>query len=448
MAPGAVPPIPLPVAAAAVVAVGAELLAPGRADRNTPALKRFLAEFGVPVVFTAVVGDDEEALTAALAHALEQAPLVFAAGGLGPTSDDRTRFAAARVLEVTLREHRPSLEAIRRRYSSRGQPMPPVNRRQALIPEGAEALPNPAGTAPGVLAGAGRRALVLLPGPPRELAALFEAEVRPRLLIAAGGAASRTAETVLVAGLSESELQERILDLVPDAGGPEELAILAHGGEVEVQVSGPAEAGNRVRRRADRIAARLGSAVFSRTPGEHLEHAVGRLLRARGERIAVAESLTGGGIAGRVTAVPGSSEWFDLGVTTYADTAKESLLGVGRGTLRSVGAVSRETAAAMADGVRRRAERDVGSPAGKTWGVAVTGIAGPGGGSAAKPVGLVWIALAGPARTVRRFHFPGDRDLVRRLTSAAALNLLRRTILAEGTAEPGVGSLAFEPPDG
>lgn len=440
------PPAPLPISGAAVVAVGAELLAPDREDRNTPALKRLLAELGIPVEFAAVAPDGETALVETLRLAMRRAPLAFAAGGLGPTTDDRTRFAAARALGVELREHAPSVEAIRVRFERRGLPMPEVNRLQALLPEGAEALPNPAGTAPGVLARAGGSALVLLPGPPRELEAMFAAEVAPRLRASGAGAAGRVTETLLVAGLTESSLQERILDLTPAAAAAEDLAILAHGGEIELRVVGPAARAGAVRGLADRIAARLGAAVFSRSPGEGLEHAVGRLLMERGERVAVAESLTGGRIGDRITRVPGSSGWFDVAVATYANQAKEAVLGVPRPTLASVGAVSRETAIAMATGVRRLAEDRVGSPAGRTWGLAVTGIAGPTGGSAQKPVGLVWIAVSGPRDAARRFVFPGDRDLIRQLASAAALNLLRRTVESHRQGAGRVEPLGFETP--
>lgn len=440
------PPPPLPISAAATVAVGTELLAPDRRDRNTPALKRFLAGLGIPVEFTAVASDEETALVEILRLALRRAPLVFAAGGLGPTSDDRTRFAAARVLGARLVEHVPSVEEIRSRFGRRGLRMPEVNRVQALFPEGSEPLPNRAGTAPGVLARAGGSALVLLPGPPRELEAMLAAEVEPRLRAAGAGVAGRVAETLLVAGLTESALQERIFDLTPDAAAPEELAILAHSGEIELRVVGPSARAETVRRSADRIAARLGPAVFSRAPGEGLEHAVGRLLGQRGERVAVAESLTGGRIADRLVRVPGSSDWFDVAVTTYADAAKEALLGVAGSTLGSVGAVSRETAAAMAAGVRRLAEERVRSPRGRTWGLAVTGIAGPTGGSAAKPVGLVWIAVSGPREATRRFMFPGDRELIRQLTSAAALNLLRRTVEAHRLGAGEFEKLGFETP--
>ncbi len=404
------------------MAVGTELLAPARIDRNTPLLKERLSGLGVPVRFAAVVPDDESVMEATLRSALGHCRFVFVCGGLGPTTDDVTRVVAARVLGVRLLEDPASLARIRSRFRSRGMEMPEVNRRQALIPDGATALPNPAGTAPGVLARAARGAcLVLLPGPPSELIAMFDAEVRSRLRGDIGPATGEVRETVGVAGLPESVLQERILDLTPAPEAPEELAILASGGEIELRVTGPAGRRLEVGRLADRIAARLGGAVFSRKAGEHLEHAVGRLLERRGERAAFAESLTGGLIAERVTRVPGSSAWFDLGVVAYANDAKRDLLSVPDRALETEGAVSEAVAMAMADGVCRRS--------GNAWGVAVTGVAGPGGGSPEKPVGLVWIAVRGAVSRARRFRFPGDRSLVRQLTATAALDLLRSAML-------------------
>ncbi len=359
--------------------------------------------------------------------ALARCRHVLVCGGLGPTTDDLTRFAAASVLGVRLVEDATSLASIEARFRDRGIEMPEVNRRQALIPEGASALPNPAGTAPGVLARTGTGAwLVLLPGPPSELAAMFDAEVRPRLEAETGRTAGSVRETLMVAGLPESVLQERILDLTPARDAPDDLAILASRGEIELRVTGPAGRAAEVRRLADRMAERLGPAVFSRTAGDHLEHAVGRLLERRGERAAFAESLTGGLIAERVTRVPGSSAWFDLGVVAYANEAKRDLLAVPEAALLAHGAVSEPVAMAMAEGARRRS--------GNAWGVAVTGIAGPGGGSAEKPVGLVWVAVSGPVSRTQRFRLPGDRALVRQLTATAALDLLRQSMLAAGDA--------------
>lgn len=410
-------------AGAAVVAVGSELLRPRRRDRNTPLLKERLAALGIPTLHQAVVGDDEALLTETIRAALDRFRFVLVAGGLGPTTDDRTRAAAAAALSRPLAEHAPSLRRIESRFRERGFAMPAVNRRQALLPEGAEALPNPAGTAPGVFARAASGAvLVLLPGPPRELAAMFDAEAAPRLAGESGATEAPAAYTLGLAGLPESRLEERLADLYPKPPSPLEVSVLASGGEISLRVSAPAGEKPAAAALADRIAERLGDAVYTRAPAERLEHAVGRELARRGERAAMAESLTGGLIAERLTRVPGASAWFDLGVAAYADEAKTALLGVPPETLAAEGAVSRAVAERMAEGVRRRA--------GNAWGLAVTGIAGPGGGSRAKPVGLVWIAVAGPVNRVERHRFPGDRPLVRRLTSTYALDLLRRSLLA------------------
>lgn len=403
------------------MAVGTELLAPDRTDRNTPLLKERLSDLGVPVRFTAVVPDDLSVMEETFRAALDRCRYVMVCGGLGPTTDDVTRFAAANVLGVRLVEDAPALAAIESRFRNRGIAMPQVNRRQALIPEGAAALSNPAGTAPGVLARTSQGAwLVLLPGPPSELVAMFDAQVRTRLERETAGLAGLVRETLVVAGLPESVLQEKILDLTPGRNVPEQFAILASRGEIEIRVTGPAGRTAEVRRLADRVAERLGAAVFSRTAGEHLEHALGRMLQRRRERAAFAESLTGGLIAERVTRVPGSSAWFDMGIVAYANEAKRDLLAVPEKVLAAHGAVSEPVAIGMADGARRRS--------GNEWGVAVTGIAGPGGGSVEKPVGLVWIAVSGPVSRARRFRLPGDRSLVRQLTATAALDLLRRAI--------------------
>lgn len=410
---------------AAIVAVGAELLRPHRRDRNTPLLKERLAALGIPTLRQAVVPDDEPVLRDEMRAALGKYRFVFAAGGLGPTGDDCTRAAAAAALGAPLLEHAPSLRRIEERFRARGFPMPAVNRRQALIPEGAEALPNPDGTAPGVFARAASGSLLtLLPGPPAELAAMFDAEVRPRLLRETGSAAPPAALTLRTAGIPESLFEERITDLLPPRGGEIEVAVLASGGEIEVRVGAPAARKDAAASLADAIAERLGEAVFTRTAGERLEHAVGRLLEGRGERVALAESLTGGLIAERLTRVSGSSAWFDLGLVTYANEAKTDLASVSPESLRAGGAVSEAVAREMAAGARRRARN--------AWGLSCTGIAGPGGGSREKPVGLVWIAVSGPSGFSRaeRHRFPDDRALVRRLTATLALDLLRRSLLS------------------
>ncbi len=415
--------------AAAILTVGAELLRPHREDRNTPLLKERLARLGMSAVFAAVLPDDEAILAETIRKALQASDWVFVCGGLGPTSDDRTRDAAASALGVPLVIDAGSAERIRERFRKRGIEMPEVNLRQAMVPSGAQVLPNRHGTAPGVLARAedGAR-LVLLPGPPRELAEMFDSEVAPRMR-EAGAAAERAPESVIrLAGIPESALEQEIGPLTPPSGGPLSLAILVSRGEIEVRVTGrsPADRDGAFRL-ADRIAARMGEAVYGREAGVGLETPIGRRLADRGERVAVAESLTGGLIADRITSVPGASDWFDLGIVAYANQAKRDLLGVPETVLASSGAVSEETARAMAEGVRMRAVALRAEKA-RTWGLAVTGIAGPGGATEDKPVGLVWMAVAGKKTRAVRHVFPGDRELVRQLTATYALDLLRRTL--------------------
>jgi nicotinamide-nucleotide amidase len=304
--------------------------------------------------------------------------------------------------------------------------MPEINRRQALVPRGARVLDNPNGTAPGLWIDAGQRIVVLLPGPPRELEPMFEAGVAPHL-VSPGGARHLRRRVLKITGRSESQVEEiaqPIYSTLGDADVPIETTILASPGliELHLQAAGPDAA--LLERRLDEgraaLAAALGSVVFS-DDGRSLEAVVGDLLRTRGWRLAVAESCTGGLVLGRLTDVPGSSAWVAGGVVAYANDVKTGVLGVPAALIAGHGAVSEPVAVAMADGVRARLAADVA--------VSVTGIAGPGGGSAAKPVGTVVIAVSAATRAVRTFAFPGDREMVRRHSSAAALDMVRRALL-------------------
>jgi nicotinamide-nucleotide amidase len=409
---------------AETLAVGEELLAPGRAETNSLYLTERLGALGIPVVFRGIVGDEEGAIATAIDQALERAELVIVSGGLGPTADDRTRDAACRALGRPMHLDPEILERLRLRFERRGIPMPEVNRRQAMVPEGAEVLSNRLGSAPGLfIALNGGRALVLLPGPPRELEPMFEEKVAPRLSARGGRIFYRTRK-LGVAGLPESAVEQKVVDLYSARENPR-TTILASFGQVEIRLTAFAEsveeADARNEELALRLRERLGEHVFSETE-ESLEAVVGRLLVERGMRIAVAESITGGLIAHRITQVPGSSRYFDTGFVTYSNESKTELLGVPPGLFASVGAVSEEVARAMASGARERAGSDVA--------LAATGIAGPTGGTDAKPVGLVFIGLAiGPEVKVERFVFPGERRMVKRWASQTALNLVRLALL-------------------
>ena len=302
--------------------------------------------------------------------------------------------------------------------------MPEVNAKQAMVPEGATVLPNARGTAPGLwIPSAHDKIVVLLPGPPRELQPMFEEHVEARLRAKAAGVVYDVRK-IWIAGLAESVVEERTAACYRAVTNPS-TTVLASGGQIELRLTAhgptPAEARRANESLAKELRALLGDSVFSESE-ESLEQVVGQLLLKAGQRITVAESLTGGLIADRLTDVAGASRYFDVGYVTYSNAAKTELLGVPSRLLEKHGAVSEEVAEAMARGARERARSDIA--------LAVTGIAGPSGGSDAKPVGLTYIALAAEKQTiVRRFQFPGERARVKRFTSTMALDLVRKHLL-------------------
>jgi nicotinamide-nucleotide amidase len=409
---------------AEILAVGEELLSPGRVETNSLYLTDKLSAIGIPVAFRAIVGDDEKEIASAIRHAIERSELVLVSGGLGPTADDRTRAAACRALGISMRLDEGILDGLRKRFAKRGIEMPEVNRKQAMVPEGAVILPNRRGTAPGIfLETNGGRTLVLLPGPPRELEPMFEEDVLPRLRETAGQVFYRTRK-LLIAGLPESSVEQQIVHLYEACENPL-TTILAAPGQVEIRLTAKgttAEAAETLNEElAGKLRAILGSHVFSESE-ETLEAVVGSLLLEAGMRIAVAESITGGLIAHRITEVPGASRYFDTGFITYSNESKTAFLGVPEDLFRRVGAVSAEVAVAMADGARKRASADIA--------VSVTGIAGPSGGTEEKPVGLVYIGIATRTRAeADRHQFPGERRQVKRWAAQAALDRVRRELL-------------------
>lgn len=410
---------------AAILAIGDELFVPGRNESNSVFLTEELAHVGIRVGFRAVVGDDEEAIADVTRSALERNDLVFLTGGLGPTADDRTREGVVKALELEMSLDETVLDEIRARFERRGLTMSDVNRTQAMVPEGATAFGNRRGTAPGLWIPAGSgKAVVLLPGPPAELEPMFREHVVGRLKDYRGGVVYDVRK-LWVAGLPESSVEEKIAPTYGEFENPS-TAILASAGQVEIRLTATAETRDAAAEKNEALASRLrellGDAIFSEKE-ESLEELVGTLLVAVGGRITVAESLTGGLISSRMTDVAGSSRYFDEGFVTYSDEAKTELLGVPRELFEKVGAVSEEVARAMAEGARERARADIS--------IAVTGIAGPTGGSEAKPVGLVYIGLSTERGTrVEHFEFPGDRGTVKRWTSQAALNMVRLELLS------------------
>lgn len=415
-----------PFGRAVILAVGSEMLTPLRVDTNSLTITGALNATGIDVLWKAVVGDDPDVLARLLVRALEDAELVVLSGGLGPTADDVTRDVVSAVLGLALREDAAIVDAIAARFAARGWPMPANNRRQAHVPDGGIVLPNSRGTAPGLWIEHGDRALLLLPGPPRELAPLLEdalhTHVRPRT-----GGRRMVRRVVKMTGRGESLIDELLQPCYREWAGrevPVRATILAAMGQLELHLSAThadaAVAASAVAVAADEVCARVGRDAFT-DQDEGLEAVVGRLLVDRGWRAAVAESCTGGLVAGRLTAVPGASRYFDQGVVTYSNAAKVRWLGVPESLIAEHGAVSDPVARAMATGIRERTGADVG--------ISVTGIAGPDGGSAGKPVGTVVIAVAlGDSVTSRTLQLLGDRQQIRSQSAQAALDLVRRVL--------------------
>jgi nicotinamide-nucleotide amidase len=412
-----------------IIAVGSELLTPTRLDTNSLYLTERLNDIGIDVRAKAVVGDETSDLSAVLKSALGRADLIVLTGGLGPTSDDLTRETVSGVLGRPLAEDARIVAALERRFAARGLRMPSINRKQALVPAGARVLENPNGTAPGLWIDHAGQVVLLLPGPPRELRPIVETFVLPALAARTGGA--RLHRRVLRIALRPESLVEEATQPVYSAWTRESppiiTTILAAPGQVELHLSVVTDDERLGPARLDAAAAELERAldgdVFS-TDGRSLEEVVGELLRECGATIALAESCTGGLVTSRLTDVPGSSDYVERAVVAYSNRSKVETLGVSASLIVAHGAVSEPVAAAMAEGVRARA--------GTTVGVGITGIAGPSGGSTEKPVGTVAIAVShGNDTIVRSFRFPGSRDMVKSQAAQAALDLVRRRLLAD-----------------
>ena len=412
---------------AEIIAVGSELLTPFRMDTNSLYLTEQLNLLGIDVIFKSIVGDDLRRLVAAAQHGLFRSDIVIFSGGLGPTEDDLTREAVAEALGLKLRRDPDILTTLEERFASRGWKMSPNNAKQADVLEGATALPNPNGTAPGQWL-SGRfdereRIIILLPGPPFELKGLFESEVRERLR-AKAPAAFFASRTLKVAMIGESQVDARVSPIYKRYDDVE-TTILAGAGEVELHFRTRGPSIDAAQRRVDEVAGvvedELDDAVFSRN-GESLEQIVGYWMQMRGATLAVAESCTGGLLAERLTSISGSSRYFLGGATVYSNQLKTELAGVPAEMIDRHGAVSREVAAALAEGIRYRCA--------STLGVGVTGIAGPSGGTPDKPVGLVFHAVASDAGTeIVERKFPGDRKRIRRFASTMALDMLRKKLM-------------------
>jgi nicotinamide-nucleotide amidase len=408
---------------ACILAIGSEMLTPFRVDTNSLFITERLNAIGYDVRLKAVVADDIDELARVIEGALAWADVIVVTGGLGPTEDDITRDAVARVLDTPLDLDEAIVERLRERFAKRGMTMPEINRRQAMVPRGATVLPNANGTAPGLWLERGKTAIVLLPGPPREMKPMLETLIGERLAPRSGGR-GLFRRVLKIAGRAESDVDAQVQPVYgkwTKQAVPISTTILAVLVQIELHLTAAAE------HRADADAVleaavaelrnALGASVFS-DDGRNLEVVVGDLLRERTLTIAVAESCTGGLLASRLTDVPGSSDYVERGVVCYSNRAKTELVGVPEEMIREHGAVSEPVAQAMAAGIRARAGTNIG--------IGITGIAGPGGGTAEKPVGTVAVAVVGDEETrVRTFQFLGGRDMVKFQAAQSALNMTR-----------------------
>jgi nicotinamide-nucleotide amidase len=407
-----------------VVTIGTELVLGQIVDTNAAELARALAGAGMEVVRHVSVADRPEAIRAAVAEALERTGFVITTGGLGPTRDDMTKREVAALFGTPLELDESVLRSLEERFRRLGRAMPAMNRSQAEVPQGATVLPNPRGTAPGLWVEAKGRVVVMLPGVPSEMRGLLAEEVLPRLAERGEGAVVRS-RTVRTTGIAESALAERVGAIEAEIA-PLTLAYLPSTDGVELRVTAW---GLREEDAERRLATAI--AVLRERAGEHvygddrvdLAAVVLDQLRARKARLVVAESCTGGLLGARITAVPGASDVFIGGVVAYDNVVKSGTLDVAPELLDTYGAVSEQVVSAMAEGVQRQFAVDAA--------LAITGIAGPTGGTPEKPVGTVWLAarLGGQSRAVKRI-FPGDRGEIRARAAQAALDLLRR-LLAE-----------------
>ncbi|OHB75577.1 MAG: competence/damage-inducible protein A [Planctomycetes bacterium RBG_16_59_8] len=403
---------------AVILSVGSELTRGEIVDTNAAFLARELAELGIPVERTVQLGDDR----AAIAEELRKHPsnLILMTGGLGPTRDDVTRQAIADALQLRLIEHAESLRLIEERFRRRNIPMPSSNRTQAQIPEGSTLLPNSEGTAVGFFAGTPDGAVAVMPGVPSEMKTMWRDHLKPLLRERYAGSGALRTRSLRCFGEAESAIDEKVADLFAPGRNPS-LGLLVDGGVVSVKFTARgatlAEAEDLIDRSKAVVRERLGATVFG-DDDDRIEDAVARLLEQRRRTVATAESCTAELVAAMLANVPGVSRFFLGGIVAYDNKVKTGELGVSEEMLRRAGAVSGEVAAAMADGVRERLGADIG--------LGITGIAGPGGGTEEKPVGLVYLALSAvDGTTVRRCRFHGERNFIRRIAANSALNLLR-----------------------
>ena len=419
---------------AAILAVGSELLGPDRLESNSLYLAQTLRRYGVALIRKSIVADAVDDIRRELTALLRDADLVLICGGLGPTADDVTREGTALAVGRGLAEDAAQLEVLKGKFARFGMRMADTNLKQAEVIDGARVLPNPRGSAPGQALETDGKSIFLFPGVPRELREMARSELEPWLEEETQGEAVET-RVLRIACVGESTLEERILPAYTEFGR-EAISVLASAGEIQVRVTATGHSKDRsaaLDSMTRRLRQLIGDSVYAEGQGSSLESVVGNLLTGRGKTVVTAESCTGGLIAKRLTAVPGSSVYFLGGVVTYSDRMKRQLLEVPAEALEEHGAVSPEVVSWMASGARRLLGAD--------YALAVSGIAGPGGGTDSKPVGLVYIGLAGDGEPeIQKHQLLGDRKRVRWMASQWSLDLMRRELLrTEGGAE--------QPPD-
>ena len=410
---------------AEIIAVGSELLTPQKIDTNSLFVTDQLNSLGIEVIRKSIVGDDRERLAASIRTAFEAAKIIVLTGGLGPTEDDVTRDAVAAATGRGQVFHAEIAEGIEERFRRRGRKMAEINKRQAFLIEGAEALPNERGTAPGQWLKHGDGIVMLLPGPPSELKPMFTAQCLPRLEKILPAQVIRT-RFFRVAGMPESDLDQLIAPVYTQYTNPA-TTILAAAGDIQIHLRARCKTAEEAERLLDEVAppieALLGDRIYSRN-GASLEATVGELLRRRGETVSVAESCTGGMLGEKLTTAAGSSDYFAGGFITYTAQMKVDLLGVDTALIERHTVVSEEVAKAMAVGARSRT--------GSTYAVSITGVAGPAAVGDPAPVGTVWIAVAsGGGAEARKVLLPGDRALIRTFAVQTSLDILRRRLTTQ-----------------
>ena len=415
-----------------IVAIGTELLLGQLVDTNTPFIAQHLAEAGIDVYATHAVGDNRERIAAAIVAGLERADGVVTSGGLGPTVDDLTKEAVCDALGVQAERHAPTIARMEAFFVSIGRPMRENNRKQADLPRGSTVLENERGTAPGFIASrAGGKFVACLPGVPHEMKAMLVEQLLPKLRERFGDFEGIVTRVLHVTGLGESEIDHRIDDLFRTGENPK-VAVLAHVGWCDVKIMAKMRSESAARALIApveaEIASRLRGHVFG-ADAESLPERILALLRERGWRLALAESCTGGRVAAALTAIAGASQSFAGGIVAYENAAKIAQLGVDAKVVGEYGAVSEETAIAMARGARERFVCEVG--------LSTTGVAGPSGGSVEKPIGLVWLAVQAPSgeRSIS-VNFPGAREDIQQRATQAALSLLWGILVNHGEGGP------------